>query len=396
MSGAGSVANQSPPTFDVTDLAFQRNPWPVYARLRREHPQLPAADGSWYLFRHVDVRFALSARQLAMEHPFRTTRRVFGPSMIDQDGDQHRRLRRIASSSFGSAHLDDLRVAAIEPTVADLLDQIDHDPADLIALLAEKLPVRIIVGMMGLPERDADALYAALATLVDHLDLGVVPLADVLARRTELRDYLDRVISTEAYGDGLVSRFAAAAAAGVITHAAALNNLLMLLAAGTVTTTLAIGNLLTVVLRRPGVYQQLVADPSLIPAAVRESLRLEPPLHIVTRFATTDVTVGEAIVPAGAPVHLCLASANRDEARFPDPDGWNLTRDPRDMLGFGLGPHGCLGSGLALRELEAVLTALVARAPRLEFADGQGTAIQGRLFRGVAALPLQFCPVVTG
>ncbi|MFI8294148.1 cytochrome P450 [Streptomyces sp. NPDC085614] len=386
MSRRPGVALETP-AIDFADPEFQRAPWQTYADLRRRSPRLRAPDGSWYLLGYDDVRFALTSPQLGMDHPFRATRRAFGASMIDQDGEKHRCLRRVTASSFTPRRMEEYQVAIIEPIVNDLLAGMAGKAVDLVGALAAKVPIRVFCRIMGLPLEDADDLYQAIIPLVKHLDVDGVSVGQVTSQRAQLRDYLSQIVSSGRYGDGLVRTFVEAGSDGVITGKDVLNNLMMLLAAGTVTTALSIGNLMTVILRRPGVYEELCADHALIPLAVQEALRLEPPLHVVTRFAVADLELSGAVIPAGMPVHLCLASANRDERNFSRPGDLILGRSGQSLT-FGSGPHRCLGFALAVRELETVLKALVTQFPALRLTGTEEPQIQGRIFRGVPALPV--------
>ena len=140
-----------------------------------------------------------------------------------------------------------------------------------------------------------------------------------------LRAYFQRVLARGAYGPGLIRMFATTDD-GRTTEKDVLNNLMMLLAAGTETTGLAIGNVVACLLREESRYERLRADPGLVPAVINESLRLEPPLHFVTRFTTGPLALRDATIPAGAAVQICLGSANRDETQFERPDEWDPTR----------------------------------------------------------------------
>jgi cytochrome P450 len=382
-----ATANRGP-SIDVDSPGFQTMPWPIYERFRRDEPVHLSPNGSWYVFRHDAVRHALGSPELGAEHPFRTTRRAFGPSMVDRDGEPHQRLRSVASVAFRPKHIDSYQTELIEPLVHDLLDELaGRDVVDFGADFAAKVPIRVFCGVMGIPTADADRLYAALRPLVDHIDQAGVSLAEVTARRAVLRGYFQKLIADESYGPGLVRLFAEAGAP--TTEADVLNNLMMLLAAGTETTGLAIGNVLACLLRHPPAYDSLREDPTLIPGVVRESLRLEPPLHFVARFPTADLTVDRVTIPAGASVQLCLGSANRDEDRYDRPDVWDPRRDAGNPLTFGTGRHGCLGFGLANRELEVVLRVLSDRDLVLRPVGDTVPLVRGRSFRGVRHFPVR-------
>jgi len=141
---------------------------------------------------------------------------------------------------------------------------------------------------------------------------------------------------------------------------------MLLLVAGNETTTNLIGNAVTALLDHPDQLARVAGDPSLVPAAIEETLRYDAPVQILFRNATQDVEIAGAKIPKGAYVALLLGSANRDERSFPDPDRFDVTRDPQGHLGFGFGKHFCLGASLARMEARVALEALVTELPRLE------------------------------
>jgi cytochrome P450 len=141
---------------------------------------------------------------------------------------------------------------------------------------------------------------------------------------------------------------------------------MLLLVAGNETTTNLIGNAVTALLDHPEQLARVAADPALVPAVVEETLRWDAPVQVLFRNATRDVEIAGGRVPRGAYVALLLGSANRDERRFPDPDRFDVARNPQGHLGFGFGEHFCLGASLARMEARVALEALVPELRRLE------------------------------
>jgi cytochrome P450 len=131
------------------------------------------------------------------------------------------------------------------------------------------------------------------------------------------------------------------------------------------TTIGAIGNLLWRLSRDPSQWAALRADTSLIPSAILESVRVDPPIHWLTRYVTEDTAMGDVALERDTRILLLYASANRDERKYPDPDRFDVRRNPTDHFGWGHGVHFCLGVHLAKLEMQAVLTALVERVERL-------------------------------
>jgi cytochrome P450 len=140
---------------------------------------------------------------------------------------------------------------------------------------------------------------------------------------------------------------------------------LLLLIAGNETTTNLIGNAVRALLRQPQACERLAADPALAPRAVEETLRFDAPVQLVFRKALDDVELAGGRIPRGALVAALIGSANRDERRFPEPDRFDVSRNPQGHLGFGFGAHFCLGASLARLEARVALEAVAPELPRL-------------------------------
>jgi cytochrome P450 len=165
-----------------------------------------------------------------------------------------------------------------------------------------------------------------------------------------------------------------------------------LLPAGVETTYRATGNMLFSLLSNPDQLEAVRSDRELIPQAIEESLRLETPLLNITRLAIKDAEVGGVLIPAGSTVMLMLAAANRDEARYPDPDSYDALRaSPKPHISFGHGPHACLGTHLARLEMRVALNLLLDRLPNLRLdPEGDDPHIRGQIFRSPTSLPVLF------
>jgi cytochrome P450 len=236
------------------------------------------------------------------------------------------------------------------------------------------LPALVIAELLGLPRADHDRFRAwseDLATLVfatglpdrhrrgrDALQALAGYLAEHLARR---RDHPQ---------DDLLGALAAAQAAGELTEDEAVGNAVLLLFAGHSTTTTLLANGLAVLLAHPHEMQRLRAEPALMPTAVDELLRYEGPSKLIPRWAVEEVELDGRRIEPGRLVFLVQASANRDPRRFADPEQVDLARHPNPHLGFGYGPHYCLGAPLARVETAIALERLLARTAAIE-PDGE-------------------------
>lgn len=389
---ADGHAGTLPPAgrLDFGDERFLTDPWRLYDWHAANEPvHWSPGIQAYFVFGTRLVRKALVSADFSAYHPFRTTRRAFGPSMLDSDGDLHQRWRGGVSPPFRPRMIAGYVPGLIEPVIEEVLGSLLKEQRDDLATrLARAVPMRVMCRLMGLPSQDAERLHEMLRPLVAYVDLAPVPLATVVEHRRKLQDYFDDVLASgiaepgallyllrsgDEYGDGDV-----------------LNHSLLLLAAGTETTAAAIGNLLARV-GASGLFAKLRDDPSMIPAVVAETLRHEPPLHFTLRFAARDLALEGVPVPAGSPVQLCLASCARDPDVYPDPHRWDPTREQKASMVFGAGQHSCLGMGLARAELETLLRVLTRKLSSLA-APGQAVPppARGRTFRTVEGLRLTF------
>ena len=385
----------SRPAATVLDPLSEAEPWETYARCRARPAPYPSGDGSWYLFGYDDVRKALTDRFFTVDMPFRTTRRAFGPSMLDIDGPPHKKLRRRTALPL-QARVQEAQ-GVVDRLAGALLDELpDGQPVDLATQFAIRLPVQVFCWVMGLPAADAQWWYKALRPLIHHVDQVAVGVTAVTAQRRRLIDEMQARLTAGAVDRrGLLPFLAGVREDLDVSPVAVLSNSLMLMVAGTETTGLAIANLAARLLTQPDTMAGLRRDPGLVPAVVQESLRIDPPLHVILRVAGADATVGDVTLPRGAVVQLCLASANRDPRYFTEPDTWNPQRDEAPALTFGSGRHACLGSNLAVLELETAVRVLLDRTADIR-PTGPVPRPTGRSFRGVRTLPVRLTKRVTG
>lgn len=386
LQGTATAAGR-PGDFSFDDPAFQTDPWPLYEWHRRHAPVYWSDTMSTYtVLGYRNVRYVLTSSDFTVSHPFRSSRRAMGPTMLDSDGKAHQVPRRCTLESLRPRAIPDIVSQVIEPAAATVMDVVLAErPADLAQRVARGLPIKVICRLLGLPDRDVPWLYSMIRPLVFYVDQGPVPLAEVARRRRELCDYFREALDAGS-GNGLL---AALATDEQLSAVDAVNNAVLLLAAGTETTTSGICNLFARLAMTPGLFRELAADRSVIPAVVTETLRHEPPLHMTLRFAAREVTMAGIVLPAGAPVQVFLASANRDPEIYPDPDVWRLRDGQPIPLGFGAGPHVCLGMSLARAELEAVLSATLDRIAELAV-TGPVPVVRGRTIRAASELKLEY------
>jgi pimeloyl-[acyl-carrier protein] synthase len=290
--------------------------------------------------------------------------------MIRLDGDRHRRARDAFGGLFTARRVGHYR-AVIAERAAALIDQ--AAPAgrmDLVADFARPLPFTVINDVLGVPPQDRGWLGAALAVL----NRGFVSQRD--SDRTAVQDANDAARQLLSYFAGLLDQRAAAPADDLMTILAArhadaddrqdlLANCVFFINAGhqTTTTLLTLGTHL--LCTHPAVLAALRDDPGRWPAAVEEMLRLITPTTFTGATPRTDADIDGVTCPAGKPRLLFLAAANRDPATFPDPDRFDISREPNPHLSFSAGGHFCLGAPLARMHGEVALSTLFTRLPGL-------------------------------
>jgi cytochrome P450 len=389
---------------------MRADPYPVYRRLRETDPvHWHEPFGAWVLTRYDDVIAALHDPRFSAERAgkmqemtgseeLRPFFAFLSSRMLYADPPRHTRLRTLVSKAF-TPHA----VEAMRPHIQGLVDQFldrvqGQGRMDVIADLAYPLPVTVIVEMLGVPVRDRDRLkqwsddfvayfakhpaqvtpeeyrraVQAVAAEREYFGAAVAPL-----RQHPRPDLLSAMVHAEEGGDRLTEDE---------LHGSA--NLL--LTAGHETTTNLIGNGTLALLRHPDQLAKLRADPSLLPGAVEEFLRYDGPVQFTHRLAKEDIALRGQTIRKGQFVYLMLAAANRDPARFPDPDRLDIARKDNHHVAFGQGPHFCLGAPLARLEAQIAFGTLLRRFPTLSLAADRLEYRETFNLHGLKALPVQF------
>ncbi|MFF6981451.1 cytochrome P450 [Streptomyces sp. NPDC008343] len=380
------------------------HPYDVYRRLRDTAPvhRIAGPDGSpaWLVTRYDDVREALADPRLSLDKRHAAPGSYRGlalppaldANLLNMDPPDHTRMRRLVGRAFTPRRVEQLR-APIRRTADRLLDALGpHGTADLIASYAAPLPITVICDLLGVPDehrRDfrewTDALVAPDPARPQAAKEAVVAMLGFFTRLladkcTEPADDLlcDLIAVRDTDGDRL-------------SEDELMSLAFLILFAGYENTVQLIGNAVRALLDHPEQLAALRADPSRIPFAVEEFARYDgPALLAIRRFPTEDVTIGGVTVPAGDTVLLSLSAADRDPARFPDPDRLDLGRDASGHLALGHGIHYCLGAPLARAETEIALAALLERFPELALADGDLRWRRSLRARGLLALPVTY------
>jgi pimeloyl-[acyl-carrier protein] synthase len=312
--------------------------------------------------------------------------RGFARQLPFLDGAPHRHLRGLMAPAFSGKAVEAL-AEQVRGTVLAQLPPPGTQRMDVCSQLAEVVPLRMMLGLLGLPETDVAALsrwsHAAAGALgVFGQDLSTGELEAILAGLDELGGFLRAVD----LGPGLLRDLRAADVSEGTLQA----NAVFLLLAGHQSTAAAIGTGVLTLLTHERAREWRRRGPQDWEAAVEELLRWEPPIQFNARFATEGLTIGGYPVEAGQPVFLALAQANRDPDRFPDPEALILDRPDGRHLAFGAGPHFCLGAQLARLEIRVTLSTLFERLPSLALAPEGPIWRESRVLRGLEALPVTF------
>lgn len=352
------------------------------ARLREAGPVgWVDAIGGWLVTGYrTAVEVLRDAASFTVDDPRFSTAQVVGTSMLSLDGPDHRRHRSPFVPPFVPAGIEERYGPLVEGHVASLLHRVaPRGRADLRPALSSPLAASVMADVVGLGGADADAVlgwYAAIVAAVTAITAGERPgpaAAGALA---------DLGAAVAAGGRSCIPGGAAA-----LSDVEVVSNAAVVLFGGVETVDGAVANVLARVLERPGVLAELRSAPGLLPAAVEESLRLEPAASVVDRYATADVTVGGVEIRRGDLVRVSLAGANRDPEVFADPDEYDLGRaNVRSQLSFARGPHACIAMDLARLEARTALGLVLETLPDVRL-DGL-VEVHGLVFRKPLALPV--------
>ncbi|NUR60833.1 MAG: cytochrome P450 [Catenulispora sp.] len=397
MTAAAPVTRDYP--FDMHEISVSE----TYSQLQATEPmsrvRLPFGEPAWLATRYDDVKLVLTdprfSRAVAqgLDQP-RMRRELTGDGIMGMDPPDHTRLRQLVAKAFTARRVERMR-ADIRGRSARLIDAMiaGGSTADLVEDFARPLPVSVICDLLGVPFADhgvfrewtegltndatakGDVLNQVGDALAEYMGALIAqrrqePTDDLLGALVLARDEGDRLTEDE-----LIS----IAGPGLLTG-------------GVETVSSALPSFIFTLLTHPDQLELLRAEPELLPTAVEELLRYVPinTAAMFARYALVDVPFGDTLVRAGDPVLPALHAANRDPAVFADPGRLDLTRTVNPHIAFGHGPHHCLGSQLARLELQESLAELLARLPKLRFAEGP-QAVQwkyGVIVRGPSRLPI--------
>ncbi|MEV6763954.1 cytochrome P450 [Streptomyces sp. NPDC051105] len=376
--------------FDPWDPDFLADPYPSYAELRsRGRVQYYEPTDQWLVPHHADVSALLRDRRLGRAYQHRFTHEDFGRTapppehepfhtlndhgMLDLEPPDHTRIRRLVSKAFTPRTVERLK-PYVAKLAGELVDDLVHKGGgDLLADVAEPLPVAVIAEMLGIPEADRAPLRPWSADICGMYELN--PSTETAARAVrasvEFSGYLRELIAERRAepGEDLISGLIEAHDEGDrLTEQEMISTVVLLLNAGHEATVNATVNGWYALFRNPAQLAALRADHALVPTAVEELMRYDTPLQLFERWVLDEIEIDGTTVPRGAEIAMLFGSANHDPAVFQNPDRLDLTRGENPHISFSAGIHYCIGAPLARIELAASMTALLERAPTLSLA----------------------------
>jgi cytochrome P450 len=394
------VNTDDPVYWDPYDPALTKDPYLTYRRLREE---APLYYNDKYDF-HAVSRFADVERGLTDWRNFSSARgavlelvkadiEIPPGTLIFEDPQIHDIHRRLLVCVFTPR-----RISALEPLVREFCTRtldplVGADRFDLISAVSAQMPMRVIGMLLGIPEADQesirDATDAGLRTEAgEQMEFqdGSVLTNEMFSEYIDWRvknpsnDLMTDLLNAEFEDEDGVTR--------KLTREEILTYVTVVSGAGNETTGRLIGWMGSILAQHPDQRQELVDDPSLIPGAIEEVLRYEPPGPAIARYVTKDVEFHGQTVPEGSAMVFLVGAANRDERRYADPDRFDIHRSVGQQLTFGLGIHYCLGAALARLEGRVALEEILKRFPRWDVDWDNAKLASTSTVRGWEALPL--------
>ncbi|MGX7825335.1 cytochrome P450 [Actinokineospora sp. 24-640] len=391
---------------------FIRNPYPVYEEMRKTAPvHLSDANSgrTWFVPRYADVidvlrddRFSTSLKAPGFINQFppdvRPEFEPFNTSVagwvVLQDPPHHRPLRQLMNKGFTRTLISTMRpkVTAIATRLLDAMAA--KGSAEFMADFAQPFPAEVIAEMLGVPAEDMQA-FVSWSDAILHFTGSLRPSVEEARAAQQgllaMAEFFGAVLPSRRAnpGDDVISLLVSARdGAEALTDDQVLANCAQLIVAGHETTRNLVANGLWALLHHPAEMEKLRADRSLMVSAIREMMRYDAPLQFIRRVAREDFEYGGEQIRARDGVVTMLGSANRDPEMFPDPDRFDITRNPIGHVALGYGPHVCLGAALAEMETEVAFTQILDRFPDLRALEDDPKRVTNPMLRGFAELHL--------
>lgn len=400
--------------FDPLSAAFSADPYPVYSALRDHDEILYFEDQDmWMLSRYDDVSAVASdpamvrslvgisppaelakRQRLNNWHDMPYHERVVQFSLLDSDGDIHRRLRKQVFGAF-TGHSVEALEPMVQAFVDDLLDTLaDKEVIDFTGEFAAHVPGYVIGQFLGAPAEDCPQLRLWSEQVVRFFDVDRSDEKKAIAERAT-QDFYHYLVDLKADRekrpqDDLISKMIEQKQAGQYSEDEFISTCMLILMAGHGSTIDVLGSGMHTLLKNPDAMGRLRDDPARLPDAIQEMFRFESPLPFFHRHATTDTVLQGRRFPAGTTFGLLYGAANRDPAQFDEPEIFRIDRSPNRHLAFGRGPHLCLGNHLARLNMKVIFSTLLRRFRDIELAEDIVLYKRGLSVRGPERLPVRW------
>ncbi len=400
--GPESSLSPTPLDYDPYDYELDRNPHPVWKRLRDEAPvYYNERYDFWALSRFRDVLDASldhetfsSARGTVIEM---MDEPLVDPPMIFMDPPRHTAFRKLVSRTFTPRRISGLE-SRIRALCAGYLDPlVDTREFDYLGAFGARLPVMVISSLLGVPEEDQDQLRIWSDQTLHREPGETGPSRAARAASQDIFAYwMSQIEAKRSHPvDDVLSDLVTAEIRPVdesphpLSHAELLSFCVLISSAGNETVARFLGWAITLLESYPEERDRLVANPRLIPNAVEEILRFEAPSPIQARWVTRDVEIHDTVVPKDSKIALLTASANRDEREFAGADRLDVTRRITQHMSLGLGVHFCLGASLARLEARVALDETLRRFPKWQVDRDGLEMVHTSTVRGYSRVPIR-------
>ena len=397
---------------DILSPEFAANPYPFYKEMRDKYPlYLHSLTNSYILSRYEDVEKGFKDPVFSTANYIWQLEPVHGKTILQMDGREHSTHRNLLTPAFRGRDLQEKFVPVIERNADELIESMGgQTQVDFVKQFATLFPISVIVDMLGLPRADIPKFhgwYTSIMAFLSNLSQDPDVTAHGIKTKTEFEEYMLPVIAARRQkpGDDLLSTMCNAEIDGVRMSDHEIKAFCsLLLTAGGETTDKALASLLLNLMRNPEQMAMVRKDRSLIDKAFAETLRYTPPVHMIMRQTTEDITVSGGVIPKDSTVTCLIGAANHDERQFKNPDVFNIMRDDLDTskaysgaanhTAFGLGRHFCVGSMLAKMEVTIAMNKVLDHMDNIKLNATEYPKEEGIFTRAVKTLPIVFKPSV--
>jgi cytochrome P450 len=390
--------------FQVSTLeeTFQAFGW--FEQMRKSQPVFYNEQSHlWEVFRYEDVNRAITDYTLfsSEEIPGFSEDTFLADTLVAKDPPTHRKLRNLINMAFTPRAVNQL-TASISRITQELLDErLQAGHMDIVADIAFPLPAQVIATMLGIPDEDWDRFRHWLRAPEPSQVEGAAPptTQELLQARfnteQQIYTYFSDLLAERrrAPREDLISALSVAEVDGErLSESELVKFCMLLLAAGQETTKNLIANAIYCFTEHPQVITRLIERPELMPAAIEEVLRYMPPVWFTFRRTTTALELGGQQIPANAVIQAWQASANRDAEQFPNPEQFDIQREPNRHLTFGHGIHFCVGAPLARLEARVALPMMLSQLGQLQRVPGVPITVMAGIVYVIQSLPVTFTP----